>query len=202
MKRVVKTADVRKAEILKIAGTLFQSQGYALTSVDEIVRQADIAKGTFYYYFKSKEEVLEALTQQLVTEMATQLKLIADHPEMSALEKMRQIIGQSHTQESEQQLFESMHRPENRALHDRINIKTVQIFGSIIAAVVTQGNQEGVFQVDDPLSTVQFILAGSQSLLGDGVFNWTPEEEAARTRAMLTLVERACAAPRGSLTPN
>lgn len=65
MVRTVKTPEVRRAEILQAASELFQEIGYESTSVDSIVRSAGIAKGTFYYYFKSKDEVLAALAQQL-----------------------------------------------------------------------------------------------------------------------------------------
>ncbi|MFC0226948.1 TetR/AcrR family transcriptional regulator [Serratia aquatilis] len=199
MARIVKKPEVRRAEILQAAGDLFQSQGYETTSVDEIVRRAGIAKGTFYYYFKSKEEILEALAQQLCADMASRSQLIAENPDLGAIEKFCAIIAaQNQTAEEGQSIVENLHRPENRALHERSNIETVLVFGPILAAVVEQGKQEGVFQVEDPLSTVQFILAGSMFLFGHQTFNWTPEEEAARMQAMLLLIERAFGAAPGS----
>jgi AcrR family transcriptional regulator len=47
--------------ILDAAATLFPRMGYEQTSVDDIVKEADVVKGTFYYHFTSKEEVLMAL---------------------------------------------------------------------------------------------------------------------------------------------
>ncbi|AHG20382.1 transcriptional regulator [Chania multitudinisentens RB-25] len=199
MARTVKKPEIRRAEILHAAGNLFQTQGYETTSVDEIVRSAGIAKGTFYYYFKSKEEVLEALAQQMCADIAARSQAIADDPHLGAIEKFCTIIAaQSQTVESGQSIVEDLHRPENRALHERSNIETVLVFGPVLAAVVEQGNREGVFQVADPLSTVQFILAGSMFLFGQQTFNWTPEEEAARMQAMLLLIERAFGAVPGS----
>ncbi|MFV8978604.1 TetR/AcrR family transcriptional regulator [Serratia fonticola] len=195
----MKTSEVRRAEILQAASELFQEIGYESTSVDSIVRSAGIAKGTFYYYFKSKDEVLAALAQQLCAEMVTRSQIIADDPQLGAIEKFCAIIAsQNQTVEAGQALVEDLHRPENRALHERSNIETVLAFGPILAAVVEQGNQEGVFQVDDPLSTVQFILAGSLFLFGHQMFSWTPEEQAARMQAMLLLIERAFGAVAGS----
>jgi AcrR family transcriptional regulator len=199
MVRTVKTPEVRRAEILQAASELFQEIGYESTSVDSIVRSAGIAKGTFYYYFKSKDEVLAALAQQLCAEMVARSQVIADDPQLGAIEKFCAIIAsQNQTVEAGQALVEDLHRPENRALHERSNIETVLAFGPILAAVVEQGNQEGVFQVDDPLSTVQFILAGSLFLFGHQMFSWTPEEQAARMQAMLLLIERAFGAVAGS----
>jgi len=199
MVRTVKTPEVRRAEILQAASELFQEIGYESTSVDSIVRSAGIAKGTFYYYFKSKDEVLAALAQQLCAEMVARSQIIADDPQLGAIEKFCAIIAsQNQTVEAGQALVEDLHRPENRVLHERSNIETVLAFGPILAAVVEQGNQEGVFQVDDPLSTVQFILAGSLFLFGHQMFSWTPEEQAARMQAMLLLIERAFGAVAGS----
>lgn len=198
--RIVKAPDVRRAEILSIAENLFQTKGYAETSVDEIVRQAGIAKGTFYHYFKSKEEILDSLTQQLVADMAFHSQLIAGNKNLNAIEKITAIISkQNALADKNHSVVGSMHLPENKELHDRVNIETVKVFGPILASVIEQGNQQGLFQVDDPLSTIQFILAGSQCLLGEGIFNWSPAEQQARINAMLTLIERTFAAKPGSM---
>ena len=199
--RVTKAPDIRRAEILEVASTLFQTQGYAATSVDAIVRGAGIAKGTFYYYFKSKEDVLDELAQQVATDMAEASQAIVELSDMGAIEKLCQIIGvQSNIEDDKQNVVESLHRPENRALHDRINVEIILIFGPILATVITQGNQEGVFQVDDPLSTIQFILAGSLFLFGHDHCPWTEQEEADRQQAMFILIERALGAKAGSIT--
>jgi len=52
--------------ILAAARTLFGHYGYRRTSIDDIAQEAGIAKGTVYLYFKSKEEIFRALSQQLL----------------------------------------------------------------------------------------------------------------------------------------
>ena len=59
--KTVKDAELRRQEILMTAKKLFIKKGYDKTSVNDILKVVDIAKGTFYYYFSSKEEVLEAI---------------------------------------------------------------------------------------------------------------------------------------------
>jgi AcrR family transcriptional regulator len=59
-----KPAAVRREELLDAAERLFLAHGVAATSVDEIVAAADVAKGTFYLYFPSKEKVLAALADR------------------------------------------------------------------------------------------------------------------------------------------
>jgi AcrR family transcriptional regulator len=200
--RTVKAPEVRRAELLALAEKLFKTQGYSKTSVDDIVRHAGVAKGTFYHYFKSKDDILKALTQQLVAEMAADCRQIAEDPRLNAAEKIIAVIySQKETTGEQQCVIDGMHLPENRALHELINIETIQSFGPILADIVTQGNQQGLFQVDDPLSTVEFILAGSQFLFGEGIFNWSAEQQRIRKKAMITLIERAFAAKPGLLSP-
>lgn len=200
--RIVKAPDVRRAEILQAAKRLFHARGYAVTSVDEIVREAQMAKGTFYYYFKSKAEILEALAQQMVTDLAEQAQLIADDASLPAIEKLCRIISQQNQiKDNDGDVVQGMHESSNHELHDRINVETVLTLGPVFAQVVEQGNREGVFQVDDPLSTIQFIIAGADFLLGENILNWTPDEQIARLRAMLILIERALGAAPDTLAP-
>jgi len=51
----------------------------------------------------------------------------------------------------------------------------------------------------EPLATVQFILAGSLFLFGDGVFHWSPDEWRTRQRGMIRLIERALGVEDGAL---
>ena len=66
--------EKRKQELLNIAYRLMISKGYEETSIDEIIAEARIAKGTFYYHFKSKEEMLEALINMMITEQTERAK--------------------------------------------------------------------------------------------------------------------------------
>lgn len=71
-------SEWRHHEVLEAACRIFARQGYGNTNVEDIAKEAGIAKGTIYLYFKSKEEVLaavlvrdlEALTQQSIDAMS------------------------------------------------------------------------------------------------------------------------------------
>ena len=64
----MKKGEKRKQELLKIAYQLFVEKGYENTSIDEIIATAGIAKGTYYYYFPSKEGTLEAVIDLMIGE--------------------------------------------------------------------------------------------------------------------------------------
>jgi AcrR family transcriptional regulator len=71
--RVTKVPEERKQELIDTAERLFLEKGYEQTTVADIVREIEVAQGTFYYYFSSKEEILEAIIEKDIT------ALEADH---------------------------------------------------------------------------------------------------------------------------
>ncbi|MGA2832554.1 MAG: TetR/AcrR family transcriptional regulator [Terracidiphilus sp.] len=201
MIRTVKAPEERREDILAVAADLFMRNGYEATSVDQIVRSAAIAKGTFYYYFSSKKAALEAIARKVVQRMVQVSQAIEQQAGLGAIEKLCAIFAaQSRVEQQEQALVDDLHRPENRELHDQINMETIKAIGPILANVIQQGCQEGVFDVPDPLSTVQFLLAGSQMIFDRGAFDWTPEELIARHEAMILLIERGLGAAPGSIS--
>ncbi len=58
--------EAKRAAILDAALRLFSQYGYRRTSIDDIAREAEIAKGTVYLSFKSKEEIFRALCESLI----------------------------------------------------------------------------------------------------------------------------------------
>ena len=77
MARIVKEADERRNEILDAAETLITEKGYSKTTIIDILNQVGIAKGTFYYYFKSKEEVMDAIIERFIEQDVQKARLIA-----------------------------------------------------------------------------------------------------------------------------
>ncbi|GED67966.1 TetR family transcriptional regulator [Brevibacillus reuszeri] len=201
MKRIVKDPHTRRAEIISAAGELFRNQGYVHTSVESIIQKVGVAKGTFYYYFKSKEEILDAFVHSMVDQLCEEYQRIADNPALGVMDKVRHMLrGQSRIAEQESEWLDSLHRPENRELHERVNIAIVLKIAPVLAQVIEQGNQESVFQVENALETVQFLLAGSQFLLESGLFDWDRDEQQKRMHAMQVIIERSLGAKPGSFS--
>ncbi len=198
MKRIVKDPEIRRKEILDAAEELIRNQGYVNTTVEDIIQQVGVAKGTFYYYFKSKEAILEALVHSMVDQLCGEYQKIADDPKLRAMDKMRQMLrGQNRT---ESELMEDLHRPDNRELHERINIEIIIKISPVFAQVIEQGQSEGVFDVENSLETIQFLLAGSQFLLESDLFTWNQEERRKRVTTMQAIIERSLGANPGAFS--
>lgn len=59
-----KNTEERKQEFVDAAEKLFKENGIMDTTVNNIVKELDVAKGLFYYYFKSKDDVIDAISQK------------------------------------------------------------------------------------------------------------------------------------------
>jgi len=57
--------SVARERLLESAKRLFSQRGYYATSVEDIVESAGFSKGTFYFYFKSKEELFKSLVEEM-----------------------------------------------------------------------------------------------------------------------------------------
>ena len=57
--------DLKKKYIIDIAFQVFSSKGYHATTVKDVVEAADISVGTFYFYFKNKEDLFETLYDEV-----------------------------------------------------------------------------------------------------------------------------------------
>ncbi len=56
----------RRQDILAASRTLFVEKGYATTSLEDIAQAAGISRGGMYFYYRNKQEILEALCQEMV----------------------------------------------------------------------------------------------------------------------------------------
>jgi AcrR family transcriptional regulator len=64
-------ADFRRAEILDAAKKIFGNKGFESTRMEEIAKAAQLAKGTLYLYFRSKDEIYQATVRQALSEVAS-----------------------------------------------------------------------------------------------------------------------------------
>ena len=73
-----KPAELRREELLDAAQQLFLDKGIAATSIDDIASAADVAKGTFYLYFPSKEALLAAIQERFIVTFCTRLETVME----------------------------------------------------------------------------------------------------------------------------
>ena len=70
--------EATREQIMTAAARLFRERGYAATTVDEIAEAADVAKGTFYYHFASKEQLMVDLVRDTLGQVG--MRAAGVHP--------------------------------------------------------------------------------------------------------------------------
>ena len=162
----MKKGEQRKQELLKIAYDLFLSEGYENTSVDTIIEKAGIAKGTYYYYFESKEAMLEEVCMMMIdgeTEKAMQI-VNADIP---IPQKIIGIISSFRPEQKEKTITDTLNSSENILMHDKVNKRIIEVVAPILTKVAEQGIEEGVLSCDNVYERVRMLLIVSNTLFDD-----------------------------------
>ncbi|MFQ6058258.1 MAG: TetR/AcrR family transcriptional regulator [Anaerolineae bacterium] len=86
----VDVADERRAQIIEAALACFARKGYHLTTMDDIVAESGLSKGSLYWYFKSKKEIFLATAVSFFQQMEASIQEVLGMP-LSPGEKLRGI---------------------------------------------------------------------------------------------------------------
>lgn len=157
--RITKDPETRKAELIDAAEELFRTRGYHQTSVSDIVKNIGVAQGTFYYYFETKEDVLEAIISRIVILIFNELEEVVGSQAVSAEEKIRQMV----------QLFFSKVKDEEALLAVLFDEKQLHLMAKIenhakklaepsFLKVIKQGQKEGTMNVPYPTESLDFFV--------------------------------------------
>lgn len=187
----MKKGERRKNELIKIAYKKFMENGYEQTSVDEIIEEAQIAKGTYYYYFQSKEQMLEEVVEMMMAKGSERAAEVLKS-NLSVPEKIVGIMLAYRPMADELIIRDTLNRPENILLHDRINKKQVADVVPLLSEVVREGIRQEVFECEQIEERVKMILIISR-IFDDG--DYTRND----LIAFIDLVEKLLGAKPGAL---
>lgn len=198
MTRIVKHPHERRLEIIKAAQHLFQTQDYEKTTMQHLIDYLGIAKGTIYHYFSSKEELLEAVVENMVDENIALMQMRTQETEGNALKKLRALIEAGSMAAEHESILEGLHCKKNSAMHLRLLVATLIKLAPLYAQVIQQGCDEGIFSTPVPLECAEFLLAAVQFLTDRGIHPWAMYDLKRRVQAFPALIERQLHAPAGS----
>ena len=197
--RIVKEAEERKNEILDAAEELFVSKGFDQTSTNDILEKVGIARGTLYYHFKSKEEILDAMIQRMMDQCMARARKAASDKSKSIPERLPQIIRALNMEDRlGEEMLQQMHKPQNALMHQKMQQQMINGIVPLIAELVEDGIKAGMFQTDYPKETVEmlFVYAGT---IFDDLTEQPPEEEMCRMEAFIYNIERLFGVEQGAL---
>lgn len=150
---MARTKDT-KARIFKAALQLISEKGYTGTTVDEIVARAGVAKGTVYYHFSGKAELVEALIAEQLGPVAERFRSTAagiDDPAAAIDTLVRFELEWIRDNSAFAKLLVTELWREDRAWRETLVLLRQRI-GSAIAEVIARGVRSGAFRDDiDPV---------------------------------------------------
>lgn len=166
MSRVVKNPIERRKEILNKASELFLNKGYDKTSVNNIVEDLAIAKGTFYHYFKSKEEVLCAILEESVERYSEVIKddlcnLYGAGSKMQFV--LRKLLIPS--KDDSKDLLVYVEDDDDAKMHKMLEKKFYEKFQPILVGIMQEGIEEGIFNIKHPVEITEVLLLGVRAFM-------------------------------------
>ena len=165
--RVTKDPEVRKGELIEAAETLFREEGYKQTSVSDIVRKVGVAQGTFYYYFASKDEIMDAVVNHYIDSYRRALEILLARDDLDPCRKIEVIANTALAiHRYDPRLAEFLQAEENLATRQRYVLKSIGEVTPLITAVVEQGKAAGIFDVRYPRESVEMMVYAFMYLEG------------------------------------
>ncbi|TVQ96406.1 MAG: TetR/AcrR family transcriptional regulator [Spirochaetaceae bacterium] len=208
----MKQHDERRNEILDTALRLFFSQSYSEVSVAALIDAVGIAKGTFYHYFRSKEELLSELVLREASRQIPAYTAIAEDPALTAEVKMQRMfltIGAWKADNRELMIasIRLLYRDENILLRHKLEQASIELFAPPLGTVIHQGVNEGCFHTPYPEVAAELILSMWSALtqrVAELIMRCDEEPHLAesildRMRAIETAIQRFLGIPDGAL---
>jgi len=157
---MAKTKEERRNEIIETAGKLFEEKGYEQTQVQDIVNEIGVAKGLFYYYFKSKDEVMEELADRYADAIIDAVnKLI--YKDISTFDKINRIFQIFiDSAEKKSGIFMGILKVKNGITHERIFFNVGKKMVPLVTELILSGNDNGECNCSDPKFITEFLVSG------------------------------------------
>jgi len=161
MPRLSKAAILeRRQELITVAAQLFLKQGYENTTVQQIIDSLNLAKGTYYYHFQSKEDILIAVSDKLISD--TRKKLVAIHKQndKDVLWRIREILSIFHDDfYRNRTIWKLVYHDKNIAMHKQVTKIGGKRFTPLLTDVIREGMEKDLVHVPHAHETAQALIS-------------------------------------------
>ena len=159
------TRNDRRNEFIQAARCLFNEKGFENTSIDDVAARVGVAKGLFYYYFGSKEEVLAILLEMLQDEIESAIAEVMRREGLNAVERLNALMDARQDVASRSSTLMSYFRQErNRSIRLSMERRALSFMTGPMEDIVRQGVKEGLFDTDLPRETAIALLSMAYGL--------------------------------------
>lgn len=197
--RIVKEAAERRNEILDVAERLFCTNGYDNTSTNDILAEIGIARGTLYYHFKNKEDILDAMIDRILDETIRKAEKIALDDAVPVLERLtKTVLAANVDTKTGNMILEQVHKPQNALMHAKMQEKLLSQLVPLFVKIIEDGISGSLMQTDYPEDTVQMLLLYSNTVFDDSI-EYSAETKKRKVLAFISNTEILLHMEKGSL---
>ncbi|GGC93300.1 fatty acid metabolism regulator protein [Thalassobacillus devorans] len=163
-------------QIIDAAVKVIAENGYHSSQVSKIAKQAGVADGTIYLYFKNKEDILVSLFQQ---KMGNFIQKIEEetNSQQTAVEKLLKLIEKHFEQLTADHHLAIVTQLELRQSNKELRLKINEVlkrYLTVIDQIIEEGIQDEIFRNDIDKRLVRQMIFGT---LDEAVTNWVMKEQ-------------------------
>ena len=165
--------------ILDVASRLFLEKGYEHTSIQDIINNlGGLSKGAIYHHFKSKEEILIAVTDRMTAESNHMLAQIRDASGLNGREKLRWIFKASINRPVQNDIFSVApdFRNNPRLLDSLLRDERGRGGAAVHSSDYSGGIEDGSIQTEYPEQLAELIMLAANIWMNPMVFDSSPQE--------------------------
>lgn len=169
-------------------------------TVDMIAKNAGIGKGSIYYYFESKDEIIDAVIERSYTAAIGEF---FDNmpPGSSTTEKLKTLfrtITREEFRDSSRNIILSLHLKDDPLLHYKMMITAIRTISPILTRLLEEGRADGSVHTDAPKESAEMIVAMLTFLLDNSFFPSDSESIYRKLKLYAGVLETCLRAERGS----
>ncbi len=214
MARIVKEEEyaARRNDILDAAQRLVYTRGYEQMAIQDILDELHISKGAFYHYFDTKQSLMEAMIERIASQATPLMMHIVEDEHLSATEKLLKVFDfasrwKAARKEYLMTLVRVWYADDNAVLRYKSQAAVLSIVTPLIAPIIHQGINEGVFHTHYPELACEIVFTLLTSM-GDSMIKLIVQPETSAetmqylqrlTTSYQDAVERILGATPGSL---
>lgn len=185
-----KVQEERRRQILQAAVRAFARKGYHACRVSDIAKEAGVAYGLVYHYYRSKETLLEAIFKETWGAMLATIRSVEqlDEPAREQVRKVTEIVLRTWKRDPE--LVRVLVREVTRSSQVQEETDEIDLAYQALQRIVEQGQQTGEFRSDiDARLTATIWYGALEEILTGWAFGQLPDREDDVTRAEYAVVE-------------
>lgn len=190
----------KKNLILDSAEQLMTQMTSEELTVNLIAENAQIGKGSIYYYFNSKEEIVSAVIERCYKKVIREyFSVINSHA--TAIEKFQSLFRcliRKEFHNRQQNIMVSLHLRESLMLNNKMKLSAIDVVSPILTDILKQGITEGTIFTDTPEESAEIIVATLTFLLDGSVFPQDEQKKKNKLKIIAKVLDTCLHTPPGS----